>query len=123
VWVSAIDGQILKTEKEDRRDDESRNERTGQAPLSAGVLNGSSLSMPEPAYPAIARAARASGAVSVEVTVDEAGNVIAAHAISGHPLLQAAAVTAARQASFRPTRLNGEPVKVNGLLVYNFVAQ
>jgi protein TonB len=61
--------------------------------------------------------------VTVEITVDETGKVIAAHAVSGHPLLQAAAVAAARQASFKPTRLNGEPVKVSGALVYNFVAQ
>lgn len=123
VWVSATDGQILKTEKEERKDDEVSIERSGQLPISGGVLNGNAISLPPPAYPPIARAARASGAVSVEITVDESGNVVAAHAISGHPLLLAAAVTAARQASFRPTRLNGEPVKVNGLLVYNFVAQ
>jgi TonB family protein len=123
VWVSAIDGQILKTEKEERKDDEVSFERTSRSPLSGGVLNGSATSMPAPAYPPIARSAHASGAVSVQITVDEGGNVIAAQAVSGHPLLQAAAVAAARQASFRPTRLNGEPVRVNGLLVYNFVAQ
>jgi TonB family protein len=123
VWVSATDGQILKTEKEERKDDEVSVERSGQLPITGGVLNGNAISLPPPAYPSIARAARASGAVSVEITVDETGNVVAAHAVSGHPLLQAAAVTAARQASFRPARLNGEPVKVNGLLVYNFVAQ
>jgi TonB family protein len=53
-----------------------------------------------PAYPAIAKAAHAFGEVKIEVTVDETGRVIAAHAVSGHPLLQAAAVSAARQASF-----------------------
>ena len=76
-----------------------------------------------PEYPEIAKRAHAAGSVTVEITIDETGNVISAHAVSGHPLLQAAAVTAARQASFAPTRLNGEPVKVAGLLVYNFVAQ
>jgi len=87
------------------------------------VLNGKAASLPLPEYPEIARRAHASGSVTVEITIDETGNVISAHAVSGHPLLQAAAVTAARQASFAPTRLNGEPVKVAGLLVYNFVAQ
>jgi len=38
-------------------------------------------------------------------------------------LLQAAAVKAARQATFTPTRYNGEPVMVRGTLVYNFVSQ
>lgn len=57
----------------------------------------------------------------VEVTVDEEGYVISARAISGHPLLQQAAVKAARQARFAPTRLSGKPVKVRGVITYNFV--
>ena len=58
--------------------------------------------------------------VPVEVVVDEEGNVVGARAISGHPLLQAAAVSAARQAKFSPTRLEGEPVRVRGTLSYDF---
>jgi TonB family protein len=123
VWVSAVDGQILKTEKEGQRKEEVATESAPTARISGGVLNSKAISLPPPAYPEIARAAHASGDVTVQVMVDETGNVIAAHAVSGHPLLQAAAVTAARQASFKPTRLNGEPVKVNGVLMYNFVAQ
>jgi len=124
VWVSATDGQILKTEKEERREkDESSTENEQRAAISGGVLNGKATSLPAPVFPAIARQAHASGAVTVEVTIGENGDVIAAHAVSGHPLLQAAAVTAARQASFAPTRLNGEPVKVAGVLIYNFAAQ
>lgn len=91
--------------------------------ISGGVLNGKAVSMPLPEFPVIARQAHASGNVTVEITIDEEGNVIAAKAVAGHPLLQAAAVTAARQAKFTPTRLAGQPVKVQGVLVYNFVAQ
>jgi len=123
VWVSAIDGQVLKTEKEEPRKEESSTESAPRARISGGVLNSKAVSMPPPEFPAIARSAHASGEVTVQVTVDEMGNVVYAHAVSGHPLLQAAAVDAARQASFRPTRLEGEPVKVAGVLVYNFVAQ
>lgn len=122
VWVSATDGQILKTEKEERRE-RSSNELVQGKTISGGVLNGKTTSMPVPAYPEIAKSAHASGAVTVEITIDETGQVVAAHAVSGHPLLQAASVTAARQATFSPTRLNGEPVRVTGVLVYNFVAQ
>jgi TonB family protein len=93
---------------------------TGKAPISGGVLNGKALSLPAPEYPAIAKQAKASGAVVVQVTVDENGYVISAHTVSGHPLLQAAAVAAARQAKFSPTLLLGEPVKVTGVIVYNF---
>src|SRR5262245_24726941 len=94
-----------------------------RAPISGGVLNGKAVSLPKPAYPPIARAAHASGTVVVQVTIDENGNVIAAHAVSGHPLLQGAAVGAARQARFSPTKLSGQPVKVTGVIQYNFVAQ
>ena len=94
-----------------------------RAPISGGVLNGKAISLPKPAYPPIARAAHASGTVVVQVLIDENGNVVSARAVSGHPLLQAVAVGAARQAKFSPTKLSGQPVKVTGVIQYNFVAQ
>jgi protein TonB len=94
-----------------------------RAPISGGVLNGKAISLPKPSYPPIARQAHASGTVVVQVTIDENGSVISAHAVSGHPLLQAVAVAAARGARFSPTKLSGQPVKVTGVITYNFVAQ
>jgi periplasmic protein TonB len=94
-----------------------------RAPISGGVLNGKAISLPKPGYPPIARAAHASGTVVVQVLIDENGNVVSAHAVSGHPLLTAAAVSAARQARFSPTKLSGQPVKVTGVIQYNFVSQ
>jgi protein TonB len=94
-----------------------------RAPISGGVLNGKAISLPKPAYPPIARAAHASGTVVVQVLIDENGSVVSARAVSGHPLLQAVAVGAARQARFSPTKLSGQPVKVTGVIQYNFVAQ
>jgi Ca-activated chloride channel family protein len=85
--------------------------------ISAGVLNGKAVNLPKPAP---AKAARASGPVSVQVTIDESGNVIAAKAVGGNPQLRASAVQAARQAKFTPTMLSGKPVKVTGAIVYNF---
>ena len=96
---------------------------TPHAPISGGVLNGRALHLVQPPYPAIARSAHASGQVVVQVLIDENGNVVAAHATSGHPLLTAAAVNAARSSKFSPTKLSGQPVKVNGVIIYNFVAQ
>lgn len=93
---------------------------TSPRTLSGGVLNGKATSLPLPEMPAVARAANASGTVTVEVLIDEGGNVVAAKAVAGHPLLQAAAVTAARQAKFTPTRLSGQPVRVQGVVIYNF---
>jgi protein TonB len=91
-------------------------------PISGGVLNGKVRNKVVPPYPAAARAVRAAGTVTVQVTVDEAGNVISASAVSGHPLLRAAAAQAARGTKFSPTLLSGQPVKVTGVITYNFVA-
>jgi periplasmic protein TonB len=94
-----------------------------KAPISGGVLNGKAVRLVQPPYPAIARSAHASGQVRVQITIDENGNVVSAAAVSGHPLLQGAAVAAARQSKFTPTKLSGMPVKVTGVIIYNFVAQ
>ena len=121
VLVNAIDGTIYRNSRGERVYASANPER--EASISGGTLNDKAISLPPPEYPAIARAAHASGEVTVEIMVNESGKVIAAHAVSGHPLLQAAAVTAARQAEFTQARLSGEPVKVRGVLTYNFVAQ
>lgn len=89
----------------------------------AGILQGRVRSLPQPAYPPIAKAVHASGEVTVKVVVDEEGKVVAAQAVSGHPLLQSAAIKAAHAAQFAPTLLEGKPVKVVGTISYNFVGQ
>lgn len=96
---------------------------TGEMPkkISGGVLNGKATRLVKPEYPAAAAAVRASGAVNVQVTIDEQGNIVSASAVSGHPLLRAAAEQAARDSQFAPTRLEGVPVRVSGIIVYNFV--
>lgn len=91
-------------------------------PLSGGVMNGKVTSLPKPAYPEAARAVKVSGAVSIQVTVDESGNIVLATAVSGHPLLRAAAEQAAKGAKFSPTMMSGQPVKVTGVITYNFVS-
>lgn len=74
----------------------------------------------EPTYPALAKAARVTGSVVVEITIDENGNVISAVPLSGHPLLKNAAAEAARGWKFAPTKLSGVPVKVIGTITFNF---
>ena len=85
-----------------------------------GVLNTSATERVQPDYPPLAKAAQVSGAVIVEVLIDEEGNVSSARAVSGHPLLRDAAVGAARNWKFTPTTLSGEPVRVIGTLTFNF---
>jgi len=94
-----------------------------KAPISGGVLNGRAVRLVQPPYPAIARSAHASGQVRVQIVIDENGNVISATPVSGHPLLQGAARAAAAASKFTPTKLSGQPVKVSGVIIYNFVAQ
>ena len=88
--------------------------------ITVGAINGQATSLPQPKYPAAARAVRASGIVNVEVVIDEEGNVVSTKAISGHPLLKQAAENAAKGAKFEPTKLKEKPVKVTGVIVYNF---
>lgn len=96
---------------------------SGPAPkqISGGVLNGKAMSLPKPPYPPAARAVRASGPVSIQVLIDEDGQIFSAMAVSGHPLLRSAARDAACGAAFSPTLLMGNPVKVSGVITYNFV--
>jgi TonB family protein len=94
-----------------------------RGPISGGVLNGRAISLPLPAYPPIAKAANASGTVAVRVLIDEDGKVTDAQAVSGHALLRKAAEDAARTARFAPTQLSGQPVKVTGVITYNFVPE
>jgi TonB family protein len=89
-------------------------------PVSGGVLNGAAINLPAPTYPDSARRLRISGVVSVEVVVEETGNVISAVATSGPAALREVAVKAALRATFSPTKLSGQPVKVSGVITYKF---
>ena len=77
----------------------------------------------KPQFSAAAKAVKASGTVNVQVVIDERGNVISASAVSGHQLLRKSAEDAARASKFTPTLLTGQPVKVTGVIVYNFTMQ
>lgn len=99
----------------------SPQEQKAAGKTEAEVINGKAISLPRPAYPLDAKNANASGAVKVLVTIDETGKVIAAQAISGHPLLRSPAEQAAQAARFSPTSVSGRAVKVTGILLYNFL--
>jgi TonB family protein len=90
----------------------------GVVRLSTGVLAGKATRKVEPVYPTMSEIA-VEGRVVVEVTVGEDGKVVAARAVSGHPLLRDAAVEAARQWTFSPTHLSGKPVKVLGTFTFD----
>lgn len=87
---------------------------------SAGVVMGSAIRRVDPVYPSSARSAGQSGAVKVEVSINERGDVISARALSGPALLQSAAVSAARAWKFKASTLGGVPVTTTTTIVFNF---
>jgi TonB family protein len=74
----------------------------------------------QPAYPAAARSAHITGTVTVELAINEQGNVTSARASSGPPLLAGAAESAARGFKFTPITLDGVPVKSNRTVLFHF---
>jgi TonB family protein len=88
--------------------------------VSQSVLEGSIVKKRMPAYPLSARSMNAFGKVEVRIVISEAGTVIDAVAISGHPALRNAAVDAAREWVYKPTTLNGVPTKVETVLTFTF---
>lgn len=84
-----------------------------------GVLNDLATNLPLPDA-AAAKAANESGTVTVEVVVNEKGVVVASSVVSGPQPLWRAAGEAARQARFDPPLHNGKPVKIAGVLTYEF---
>lgn len=75
---------------------------------------------PVPPYPAIAQAARAAGTVVVEVLISQAGEVLCARSISGHPLLRQAAVAAALNWKFEFFKASGNPAIASGVVAFEF---
>ncbi len=74
----------------------------------------------DPVYPQMARIARVSGTVILQVIVDEEGNVSEVKVLQGNPLLTDEAVRAVRQWKYSPTLLNGEPIPVTATVTVNF---
>jgi outer membrane biosynthesis protein TonB len=90
-------------------------------PPSERILNGKVLALSKPPYPAAARAVQANGSVQIRLLIDTNGSVYSAEPVSGHPLLRSSARAAACSSKFSPTLLGGQPIKVAGILTYNFV--
>jgi TonB family protein len=88
--------------------------------IRGGVLNSRAIELPQPAYPETAKRAGIHGTVKVSVTVDERGHVSDAEAIDGPKELREAAVEAARRARFDPPRVHGAPIRIDGVLTYEF---
>jgi TonB family protein len=87
---------------------------------SGGVFQQSASKRVQPLYPQDAKEKRVSGSVVVELTTDQNGKVISVKTISGPAELRGAAEDAARQWEFTPTTLSKVPVRVVGVITFNF---
>ena len=102
-----------------KRFNESRKRpNPGSAPIESGIVNGRATNLVMPSYPMNMRGNE--GFVMVRVTIDEKGNVIDAKATCGILGFVESVEQAARKSKFSPTVLSGQPVKVTGMIIYNF---
>ena len=86
-------------------------------------MNGKAVDLPKAVYPEEARKTHTGGTVQVQILVDETGKVVSAVATFGPETLREAATKAAMRAKFKPTIVDGVPVKVSGILTYDFTPQ
>lgn len=89
--------------------------------LSEETLRGAAIELPQPDYPQAAVSTQAEGNVEVQILINEKGEVLNARAVSGDPLLGAAAEAAARRARFMGARLSTEPARIYGVINYTFI--
>ena len=80
--------------------------------VSSGVEASKLINQVTPTYPAIARAARISGTVTLAATIGKDGTIKNLRVISGPAMLQQSALDAVRRWRYRPTVLDGVPVDV-----------
>ncbi len=90
------------------------------SPVAVGSLIGFATTQAKPIYPPAAKAARSTGVVTVELTVDETGGVVDVQKATGPMMLQAAAKEAIRKWKFKPFVRDGQPVKATGFVNFNF---
>jgi len=101
--------------------DDKDNQTPVETIVSGGILNGKATFLPIPKYPQEAKGKKLSGMVSVKVLVDIDGKVISAEGFEGHQEFFGAAIEVAKKTKFKPTKLSGKPVKVAGVLIYQFI--
>jgi len=84
------------------------------------VVLGALIHRVEPPYPQLARTARVSGVVELECVVGADGRIKEVKVKSGNPLLVHAAVEAAWQWIYAPSKLNGDPIEIITKLTFTF---
>jgi len=86
---------------------------TGPVRVGGNVQAARLINRVQPIYPPLARQTRISGTVRLHAIISKDGSIQSLEVVSGHPLLQQAALDAVRQWRYQPTLLNGDPVEVD----------
>ncbi len=100
---------------------EPRAERRGSTANPADFLPAKVLSQPQPTLPPWAANVDVYGTITLEVTIDQNGNVAETKALSGPRLLQREAERAIGLWQFEPARANGKPTSSHLTLVVQFL--
>jgi protein TonB len=88
--------------------------------IGGDVAQANLISAPKPQYPQLARSARVQGVVLLQATISKEGTIQDLRVISGHPLLNEAALEAVRQWRYKPQMLNNQPIEVITTITVNF---
>jgi hypothetical protein len=84
-------------------------------------ITSSVAKLPKPEIPQNLKWTKKDGLVNVEFSVNEKGDVLTAKAVSGLAALKKPSETAALESKFSPPTFEGEPLRMSGVIVYNFV--
>jgi protein TonB len=95
-----------------RPDNVSVTKPAGPVHVTSTIAEGMLLQKTMPVYPVIAKATRSEGVVVLQATISRTGTIENLRVISGHPMLQKAAIDAVSNWRYRPYLLNGVPVEV-----------
>ena len=81
---------------------------------------GQIISRVQPVYPVMAKATHTEGTVVLHAIIGRDGRIENLRVVSGHALLNQAALEAVGQWKFRPYILNGSPIEVETQIMVNF---
>ncbi len=124
--VKRIETQLAKEEADRKAKEEADKAEAARRAAPPEFLNIGSLSPSDairlitPTYSPMARQSRIVGKVTVEIDLDEEGNVSKANATGGPAMLRQSAEDAAKRSKFKPTLFNGNPIKAKGTITYSF---
>ena len=93
---------------------------SGDGLIQVGSLVDAATRKVSPMYPPLAKTARITGVVKVEVVLDENGKVAEVRNAAGPEMLRHAAMEAVKRWQFKPFTRDGQAVRASGFVNFNF---